>query len=71
MALKGNQRALHEDVSLFLDVPGHAGICDVFQRVNGGHGRIETRRALICHDLEWLEARHDWPEGDRQGHGDT
>ena len=23
--------------------------------------RIETRRALICHDLDWLNARHDWP----------
>ena len=61
LALKGNQSALHEDVSLFLDDPDHAGICDAFQRVDGGHGRIEMRRALICHDLEWLEARHDWP----------
>ena len=23
--------------------------------------RFWMRRALICHDLEWLEARHDWP----------
>ena len=61
LALKGNQGALHEDVSLFLDAPVHAGICDAFQSIDSGHGRIETRRALICHDLGWLDARHDWP----------
>ena len=61
LALKGNQGALHEDVSLFLDAPDHAEMCDPFQSVAGAHGRIETRRALICHDLAWLNARHDWP----------
>ena len=61
LALKGNQSALYEDVSLFLDDPGHAQMCDAFQSVDGVHGRIETRRALICHDLARLEARHDWP----------
>ena len=60
-ATKGNQGALREDVSLFLDAPVHAGICDEFQGVDGAHGRIETRRALLCHDLAWLAARHDWP----------
>ena len=34
LALKGNQDALHEDVSLFLDDPGHAEMCDVLQRVD-------------------------------------
>ena len=61
LALKGNQGALYEDVSLFLDDPGHAGTCDALQRVDGAHGRIEARRALLCHDLDCLEARHDWP----------
>ena len=61
LALKGNQSAFFEDVSLFLDAPDRAGICDVFQRVDDGHGPIETRRALICHDLAWLDARYDWP----------
>ena len=23
-------------------------------------GRIETRRAAVCHDIEWLED-HEWP----------
>ena len=61
LALKGNQKELHKDVSLFLGDPDHAEMCGVLQSVDGGHGRIETRRALIRHDLDWLEARHDWP----------
>ena len=48
-------------MSLFLDDPDHAEICDEFQSVDGDHERIETRRALICHDVDWLNARHDWP----------
>ena len=61
LALKGNQGTLYEGVSLFLDAPGQAGMCDACQRVDGAHGRIETRRALLGHDLAWLNARHDWP----------
>ena len=73
LALKGNQGALYGDVSPFLDAPGHAEMCDAFQGVDSSHGRIETRRALLCHDLEWLEARHALArsEGDQQGHCDT
>ena len=59
--MKGNQTARHEDVPLFPDDPGHARMCDAFQRVDGAHGRIATRRALLGHDLAWLAARHDWP----------
>ena len=61
LALKGNQGTLYEDVSLFLDAPGQAGMCDACQQVDGAHGHIETRRALLGHDLAWLNARHDWP----------
>ena len=52
LALKGNQRALYGDISLFLDDPGHAEMCNAFQGVDSSHGPIETRRALISHDLE-------------------
>jgi predicted transposase YbfD/YdcC len=60
LALKGNQPALFEDVRLWLDdaatVPD-----DVCQTVDGDHGRIETRRALVAHDVAWLAERHDFP----------
>lgn len=29
--------------------------------VDGDHGRIETRRTLVFHDIGWLQERHNWP----------
>ena len=29
--------------------------------VDGEHGRIETRKITVVHDVEWLQDRHDWP----------
>ncbi len=34
---------------------------DVHQTVDGDHGRIETRRAMVAHDVAWLAERHDFP----------
>ena len=28
--------------------------------VNGGHGRIETRRTVVTSDIDWLQDRDDW-----------
>lgn len=60
LALKGNQPALYEDVRLWLDDPATPldGTC---QTVDGDHGRIETRRAIVAHDVAWLAERHDFP----------
>ena len=33
--------------------------CQSFQSVDAGHGRIETRTALISIDIDWLQERHD------------
>ena len=48
-------------MSLFLDDPVTMETCDPCKSVDGAHGRMETRRALLCHDVAWLNARHDWP----------
>ena len=61
MALRGNQTARHEDVPPFRDDPVHARMRDAFQGADGAHGRIETRRALISHDPDRPDARHDRP----------
>lgn len=60
LALKGNQPALYEDVRLWLDDPATPldGTC---QTVDGDHGRIETRRAIVAHDVAWLAERHAFP----------
>ena len=59
LALKGNQPALFEDVRLWLDDAATAPD-DACQMVDGDHGRIETRRATVAHDVAWLE-HHRFP----------
>jgi len=60
LALKGNQQALHTDVSLFLDdaenIPDGA-----HTTTDGDHGRIETRTGVVSTDIAWLQERHRWP----------
>jgi predicted transposase YbfD/YdcC len=59
LALKGNQAALLGDVRLWLDDPATTPD-DACQTVDGDHGRIETRRATVAHDVAWLE-HHRFP----------
>ncbi len=60
LALKGNQGSLHADVSLFLDDPQLAAE-GTHTSVDGGHGRIETRTAMVSSDIAWLQEQHAWP----------
>jgi predicted transposase YbfD/YdcC len=60
MAVKGNQPALHDDIRLLMDDP-QAPADDADETVDGDHGRIETRRAEVLHDVGWLAEAHDWP----------
>ena len=60
LALKANRPALFEDVRLLLDDP--AATADaVASTTDGDHGRIETRRADIIHDVAWLAETHGFP----------
>lgn len=65
IALKGNQGALHEDVKLFVGEQKAKGFRDTtisrFETLDADHGRIEERKYTVIHDVEWLQARHDWP----------
>ena len=60
LALKGNQGTLHDDVSTFLGDPAHQATASA-QAVDAGHGRIETRTAMLSTDIAWLQAHHHWP----------
>jgi predicted transposase YbfD/YdcC len=66
LALKGNQGTLQEDVKLFVEEQQTKGFADTKisrdQTVDGDHGRIETRKTTVIHDVEWLRDRHDWPD---------
>ena len=65
LALKGNQGTLREDVELFANEQKAKGFPDTTvsgdETVDGDHGRIETRRVTVVHDVAWLKDRHDWP----------
>jgi predicted transposase YbfD/YdcC len=60
LALKRNQPELHEDVGLFLADPAAAAARGTAV-VDGGHGRIETRWAVVSTDIAWLQEWHAWP----------
>ncbi len=60
LALKANQPALLADVRLLLDDPA-ATPDDVVATTDGDHGRIETRRAEVVHDVAWLAESHRFP----------
>jgi predicted transposase YbfD/YdcC len=65
LALKGNQGTLREDVELFAAEQKASGFADSKisqgETVDGDHGRIETRKTTVIHDVDWLQGRHNWP----------
>ena len=65
LALKGNQGTLRQDVEIFVDEQNANNFKDTTvtrdHTVDGDHGRIETRRTTVIHDIDWLQKRHNWP----------
>ena len=63
VCLKGNQPALHDDVSLYLDdaIERKADDLDTYTTTDEGHGRIERRTTWATTNVSWLQARHEWP----------
>jgi predicted transposase YbfD/YdcC len=65
LALKGNQGNLREDVELYATEQKAKGFKDAKistdETIDGDHGRIETRRYTVFHDVDWLNDMHHWP----------
>jgi predicted transposase YbfD/YdcC len=65
LALKGNQGLLREDVELFANKQTSNGFANTtvsqHETVDKDHGRIETRKTTVIHDVKWLQERHDRP----------
>lgn len=59
LALKDNWPALAGEVRLFFDRAQPD--CVPYQSVDGDHGRIETRRHLVSHDVGWLTTDRRFP----------
>ena len=64
LALKDNWPVLAADVRLFFDDPGTA-VLDTFERTEADHGRIETRRHRVCHDIAWIASDRRYPDEPR------
>ena len=53
LAVKDNQPALHDDIKRYFDdAPPNELEC--FQTTDADHGRIEIRRHVVSHKLDWL-----------------
>ncbi len=70
LSLKGNQGVMHAEIKeLFAMMPLEKIAdgrqvpevqCDFHQTVDGGHGRIETRRFWCTSDIDWFQDREKW-----------
>jgi predicted transposase YbfD/YdcC len=54
LALKANRPALHRDVAAFFDDPPADMLQSGHNTVDADHGRIEERRHVVCHQIDWL-----------------
>jgi len=73
LALKGNQGRLRDDVELFANEQIARNFKDTtisrHQSVGGDHGRIETRRTTVIHDVDWLQKTPRLASPQRHRHG--
>lgn len=64
LALKENHKTLYEDVERQFhkmeSMIKEGYIFNEHTKVDGGHGRVETRRCVVTSDIEWLEGKNDW-----------
>jgi len=60
LALKDNQASLHDEVRRYLNDPA-AKHHSHFETTDGDHGRIEVRRHLVSHQVDWLTTARRFP----------
>jgi predicted transposase YbfD/YdcC len=60
LALKENQPNLHGEVERYFDDADDAAL-DRFETTDGEHGRIEIRRHVVSHDVDWLVTDRRFP----------
>lgn len=53
LALKANHPLLHAEVERFFADP-QAVVAPAHTTTDGDHGRIEERRHVVCHEVDWL-----------------
>lgn len=63
LAVKANQPTLHAEIGRYFDDP--AAAVAVHVDVDKGHGRIETRRYTVAHEVDWLSGDRRYPDEPR------
>ena len=61
LQVKDNQKNLHENISMFFQDTAN-GPFDMFETLDGEHGRIETRRYFTTGDIDWLPGKEEWKD---------
>ncbi len=61
LALKQNRPVTFTEVEALFAAPPRSLTIGVHQTIDGGHGRIETRRHAVCHDVDWLFSDRRYP----------
>ena len=64
LAVKDNQPSLHDEIRRYLDDPA-ARVHSRFETTDADHGRIEVRRHLVSHDVDWLTTNRRFPKEPR------
>lgn len=66
LALKGNQKTLHQEVLLFFEDARASNFRDVEhtfdETFDKAHGRLEVRRTWVCPEVQWLTHLERWPK---------
>ncbi len=60
LAVKHNQPALHDDIKRYFD-DAPAGELETVQTTDADHGRIEVRRHVVSHNVDWLAGDSRFP----------
>lgn len=61
LALKENWPATYADVVLLFDKPPAGTVFETHETVDGGNGRIATRRHQVCTDIGWMTSDRRYP----------
>lgn len=62
LALKANRPATHDGVVAFFADPPADVAAAAHVTTDADHGRIEERRHLVCHDIDWLFSDRRYPD---------
>jgi predicted transposase YbfD/YdcC len=64
LATKDNQKTAHAEIELYFDGAPESEL-DVLTEADKGHGRIETRRHLVSHNVDWMSGKRRYPDEPR------